>query len=79
MTWGELVVNESDLTVSEAVDICALADGGWEVLNPLRSPTCAASILAVMRSSRTGVDTVIAAKEIAAMPVVELLACVTRS
>jgi hypothetical protein len=55
--------------------VARLAGGGWEMLDPLRSPAAAAAIAMVMLMS-SGVPEVEAVVKVNAMPALDLLDCV---
>lgn len=69
---GDLEWSEEQVTVNDAVDICAVAGGGWEMLNPLNGPASMAAIVTVLLT-RHGEDMMLAAKSVAGLPVAELL------
>lgn len=71
---GDLEWSEEEVTVNDAVDICQMAGGGWEMLNPLTGPTAAAAIVTRLLALH-GTDITVAAKEVAAMPAGDLLGC----
>lgn len=69
---GDVEWSEEQVTVADAADICQLAGGGWEMLNPLTGPAAAAAIVTLLRA-RHGEDVAIVAKEVQAMPAGDLL------
>lgn len=78
VTVGELVWNESEVTVDEAVDIARLAGGAWEVLDPMRSIPGAAAIVTVLLAKRGGLGLKAATAFVNALPYVDLFACITK-
>lgn len=64
--------SEEQVTVDEAVDICQLAGGGWEMLQPTTGPAAAAAIVTRFRI-RQGEEQSEAIRAVGALPVAELM------
>lgn len=69
---GDLEWSEEQVTVNDAVDICQMAGGGWEMLDPRTGPGAAGAIVAKLRSLH-GEDFDVVAKDVASMSALELL------
>lgn len=74
---GELSLCERDVTVEQAADICRLAGGGWEMLDPMHSPAAAAAIVTCILVA-DGAKPELALARVNGMLATELLACVVR-
>lgn len=63
------VYREADLTIGQAEDIEAASGLTWRQINPLRSASCARSILEVMHADRTGITRDAAKAQVRALKV----------
>lgn len=75
---GDLTLDESELTVEQAIAISRLAGGGWETLNPLHSPAACAAIVVAVLVTKGGHSDESAAAAVDSMSAAGLLACVIR-